>query len=29
MSLEIDWSSADVHDGDVTVDLAGKDRGRC
>jgi hypothetical protein len=24
MSLEIDWSSAEVHGGDVTVDLAGK-----
>jgi hypothetical protein len=24
MSLAIDWSSAEVHGGDVTVDLAGK-----
>ncbi|HEY2181140.1 MAG TPA: hypothetical protein VGH09_05655 [Solirubrobacteraceae bacterium] len=24
MSLEIDWSSAEVHGGDVTVELAGK-----
>jgi hypothetical protein len=29
MSLEIDWSSAEVHGGDVTVDLAGKVSKRC
>jgi hypothetical protein len=29
MSLEIDWSSADVHGGDVTVDLAGEISKQC
>ena len=29
MSVEIDWSSAEVHDGHVTVDLAGKVSKQC
>jgi hypothetical protein len=29
MSLEIDWSSAEVHGGDVTVDLAHKVSKQC
>jgi hypothetical protein len=29
MSLEIDWASAEVHGGDVTVDLAGKVPKQC